>query len=88
VEWYLHSPTCLHDVVLNKQRDNFNLPRHDYVGESGGIAPSFFIFGSRWRGVACFTTLPLYPQGKGPQYTLYRRSKGASLDTVEKRKMM
>jgi len=43
---------------------------------SGGIAPSVFHLGPRWRWLVSFTPRPLYPQGKSPWYPLDRRLGG------------
>jgi hypothetical protein len=46
-----------------------------YLG-SGGIAPSIFDLGTRWRGMVSFTLRMFYPQGNNPWYPLYRRIGG------------
>jgi hypothetical protein len=38
--------------------------------------PTILNLSTRWRGVVSFTSLPLYPRGKSPWYTLYRRLGG------------
>jgi hypothetical protein len=40
---------------------------------SGGIAPSIFDLGTRWRCVVNFTPQPLYPHGKSPWYSLNKK---------------
>jgi hypothetical protein len=50
--------------------------RHESVWRSGCIGPHFLHLGTSWRWVVSFTPLPLYPQGKSPQYLLDRRLGG------------
>jgi len=43
---------------------------------SGGIASRISNLSARWRRVVSFKPRPLYPQGKSPWYTFYRRLDG------------
>jgi hypothetical protein len=43
---------------------------------SGCIDPHFLDLGTSWRWVVNFTTWPIYPRGRSPQYPLDRRFGG------------
>jgi len=40
------------------------VPRYEDVWVSESTAPLILNFGTRWRGVVCLTTRPVYPSGK------------------------
>jgi len=46
------------------------VPRHEDIGESGGIAPHILDLSTRWRWAVSFTPPSLYSQGKNVWYPL------------------
>jgi hypothetical protein len=52
------------------------VPQHEDVFESTGIAPRILYLGTGWRWVVSFTPRLLYPSGKSPCCPLDRRLAG------------
>ena len=50
-------------VESTQQRVKYVAPRHEYVEQSGGVAPLILNLDARWRRILSFTPRPLYRPG-------------------------